>query len=91
MDEKKFFQILSEVYKKSSEFWENDFPDELDKNLHLTGPNSLLSSLELVTFIAELESELLKYGINISFLDEFIELDGEIICIENLFRYVNKI
>ena len=65
MDENKFFAIASDIYDNSREFWENEFPLEFDKNLKLTGYESLFSSLELVTFIAELETELLKFIVSL--------------------------
>lgn len=90
MDENKFFAIASFIYDNSREFWENEFPLEFDKNLKLTGNESLFSSLELVTFIAELETELLKFKINISFLDKIFELGDQDISISTLYYLINE-
>ena len=90
MDENKFFAIASVIYDNSREFWENEFPLEFDKNLKLTGNESLFSSLELVTFIAELETELLKFKINISFLDKIYELGDQDISISTLYYLINE-
>ena len=90
MDKNKFFAIASFIYDNSREFWENEFPLEFDKNLKLTGNESLFSSLELVTFIAELETELLKFKINISFLDKIFELGDQDISISTLYYLINE-
>ena len=90
MDENKFFEIASIIYTNSREFWDNEFPLELDKNLKLTGNESLFSSLELVTFLAELETELLNFKINISFLDKIYESADEDISIGTLYTLINE-
>ena len=90
MDEDKFFEIASIIYKNSREFWDNEFPLELDKNLKFTGKDSLFSSLELVTFLAELETELLNFKINISFLDKIYELEDEDVSLVTLYSLINK-
>lgn len=90
MDENKFFEIASNIYNNSKEFWENEFPLELDKNLKLTGKDSLLSSLEFVTYIAELETELLKLKINISLLDKIYELGYQDISVSMLYSLINE-
>tara|TARA_Y100000589_G_C27198895_1_gene648420 strand:- start:795 stop:1067 length:273 start_codon:yes stop_codon:yes gene_type:complete len=90
MDKNKFLEIVSIIYSNSREFWENEFPLELDKNLKLTGKESLFSSLELVTFLAEIETELLNFKINISFLDKIYESKNEDISIEALYKLINQ-
>ena len=90
MEENKFFEIVSNIYNNSKEFWENEFPSEFDRNLILTGNASLFTSLELVTFLAELETELLNYQINISFLDKLIDANGKDITILNLYSLINE-
>ena len=57
MDEQKFLAITERVYKNCKDFWDAELPNELSKNLILTGKNSSLSSLEVVSFLAELETE----------------------------------
>ena len=90
MDEDKFFEITSNIYNNSKDFWENEFPEEFNKNLKLTGLESLFSSLEVVTFIAELETELLKFKINISFLDKILELEEQDVSFSTLYDLVNQ-
>ena len=90
MDKKEFVTIVEKIYKNSREFWEGDFPEKLDLEIKLGGNNSLLSSLELVTFLAELETELLVFNINISYLDKILEYELEDIDFNTLYSLINK-
>ena len=75
MDEKEYFPITEKVYKKFKDFWDQELPNQLSKDLVLTGKNTLISSIEMVSFLGELETELLNYSINISFLDKVLEIN----------------
>ena len=88
MDEKKFLEITEKVYKNCKDFWDQELPDKLSKNLELTGKNSKLSSIEVVSFLAELETELLNYSINISFLDNVLEINEEELIIADLYKCI---
>ncbi len=89
MNEEKFLAIIEKIYQNCKDFWDQDFPDELDKNLKLTGKDSPLSSIEVVSFLAELETELLNYSINISFIDKVLELDEDELKISDLYKIIN--
>ena len=88
MDEQKFLAITERVYKNCKDFWDAELPNELSKNLILTGKDSSLSSLEVVSFLAELETELLNYSINVSFLDKVLEIDNDELTIKNLYEII---
>ena len=90
MDEKEFLAITEKVYKKCKDFWDQELPNKLSKDLVLTGKNSLLSSIEVVSFLAELETELLNYSINISFLDKVLEISEEELIIADLYKIINN-
>ena len=61
MDKNKFLAITEKVYQNCKDFWDQELPDELSSNLILAGNDSPLSSIEVVSFLAELETELLNY------------------------------
>ena len=44
----------------------------------------------MVSFLAELETELLDYSINISFLDKILEIDGEELKVSDLYEIINN-
>ena len=90
MDEKKFLAITEKVYRNCKDFWDQELPDELSLNLILAGNDSPLSSIEVVSFLAELETELLDYSINISFLDKILEIDGEELKVSDLYEIINN-
>ena len=90
MDEKSFLAITEKVYRNCKDFWDQELPDELSLNLILAGNDSPLSSIEVVSFLAELETELLNYSINISFLDKILEMDGEELKVSDLYEIINN-
>ena len=90
MDKNKFFNIAAEVYKNCSDFWEEELPDELSTDFVFAGKDSLLSSIEVVSYFAEFETQLLKYNIDISFLDS-INLDEENIKINSLYKIISDL
>mgnify|MGYP001321273052 CR=1 FL=1 len=90
MDEKSFLAITEKVYRNCKDFWDQELPDELSLNLILAGNDSPLSSIEVVSFLAELETELLNYSINISFLDKILEIDGEELKVSDLYEIINN-
>ena len=90
MDEKSFLAITEKVYRNCKDFWDQELPDELSLNLILAGNDSPLSSIEVVSFLAELETELLDYSINISFLDKILEMDGEELKVSDLYEIINN-
>ena len=90
MDKNKFFTIVEKIYNNSKDFWEAELPEKLNLETLLGGKNSVLSSLELVTFLAELETELLMFDINISFLDKIVEYELEDISFNTLYCLINK-
>tara|TARA_Y100001978_G_C23262895_1_gene232205 strand:- start:44 stop:319 length:276 start_codon:yes stop_codon:yes gene_type:complete len=91
MDEEKFLAITKKVYQNCKDFWEQELPDELSLNLILVGNDSLLSSIEVVSFLAELETELLNYSINISFIDKVLEIDKEELKVSDLYEIINNL
>ena len=91
MNKKEFLEIVSETYKACKEFWEiTNLPNEINEDFIIAGNKSNLSSLDLVSFLAELETNLLKQNINISFLDHLIELTDEHIDVNKLFEILEK-
>ena len=90
MKKDEFLIIAEKIYKSSKEFWEGEFPEEFDMELKLAGKDSYLSSLELVTFLAELETELLNFKINISFLDKILEEEVEDVTCAILYKLINE-
>lgn len=90
MKKEEFLIIFEKIYKSSREFWDADFPQDLDLGLKLAGKDSDLTSLELVTFLAELETELLNFKINISFLDKLLEEEVEDLNFDSLYELINK-
>ena len=91
MDKASFLIVVSETYKSCKDFWEIDQLDEdINEDFVIAGNRSLLSSLELVSFLAELETNLLKHNINISFLDHLIEKQDQDIDINCLFEIINN-
>ena len=91
MNKKEFLEIVSETYKACKDFWEiTNLPDDINEDFIIAGNKSNLSSLDLVSFLAELESNLLKQNVNISFLDHLVDLTDENIEINKLFEILEK-
>tara|TARA_B100000212_G_C27359791_1_gene527667 strand:+ start:304 stop:570 length:267 start_codon:yes stop_codon:yes gene_type:complete len=88
MDKNAFLRIVKDIYINSKDYWDLDVPEQIDFNFKIAGKDSLLSSIEVVTFLAELETELLKLNINISYLDKILELDSEEISINTLYELI---
>ena len=54
----------------------------------IAGKEFLLSSIDVVTFLAELETEILN--INISYLDKILDLETEEISINTVYELIEK-
>ena len=87
MNEKTFYKIVFDTYIDCKGFFESeDLPEIIDGDFIISGVDSLLSSLELVSFLAELETNLLKENVNISFIDQLIDEENNNVSIKNLFE-----
>ena len=89
MDKDQFFIIVEQIYNNSREFWDVKVPEKLSSSFKFGGLDSSLSSLELVTFFAELETELINFNINISFLDKLLEREIEELTFSTLYELIN--
>jgi len=88
MNESEFYKVASNVYLSCKDTWEGRSDDTFSPEMSLIGGDSTLSSLDVVTFLAELETHLLNYNLNISFLDKILVLGDKPIKISDLYGFI---
>ena len=90
MDKSHFTEICRASYGECRDFWEEEFDPIMPENFEISGKTSRLSSVEVVTFIAEIEERLSKEGVEISFIDHFMDIDNSSVNIELMYKILQQ-
>lgn len=90
MEKSHFAQICKASYEECKDFWEADFNPIMPENFEISGKTSELSSIESVTFITSIEERLSKEGIEVSFIDHFMNNENSSITIESMYKILQQ-
>ena len=90
MDKSLFTQICKDSYEECKDFWEVDSEPTMPDSFEIAGIKSELSSIESVTFIAAIEERLSNAGIEVSFIDHFMDIENSSINIESMYEVLKQ-
>ena len=90
MDKSHFTEICRASYVECRDFWEADSGPVMPENFEISGKASRLSSIETVAFIADIEERLSKEGVEISFIDHFMNIDNSSVTIESMYKILQQ-
>ena len=85
-----FIELCKASYAECKDFWDVDAKPRMPEKFEISGENSNLSSIEAVTFISSIEERLYDEGLEISFIDHFMEIDTLSITVDSMYDILKK-